>query len=47
MTPTERGFWQAKFPDDGWVLGSSQFSILSQLPLKVMLDLKVDKINSI
>ena len=26
------GFGQAKFPDDGLVLGSRQFSILPQLP---------------
>ncbi len=30
-------FGQAKFPDGGSVLGSSQFSILPQLPLKTML----------
>jgi len=39
-------FWQAKFPNGGLVLGSSQFSILPQLPLKIVLDLKVVKINS-
>ncbi len=37
-------FWQAKFPDNGSVLGSSQFSILSQLPQKILLDSKVVKI---
>jgi len=40
------GFWQARFPDGGSVLGSSQFCILPQLPLKTMLDLKVVKIDS-
>jgi len=39
-------FGQAKFPNDGSVLGSSQFSILSQLHLKTMLGLKVVKIDS-
>jgi len=39
-------FGQAKFPDGGSVLGSSQFSILPQLPLKTMLGLKVVKIDS-
>jgi len=39
-------FWQDKFPDGGSVLGSSQFSILPQLPLKTMLGLKVVKIDS-
>jgi len=39
-------FGQAKFPDGGSVLGSSQFSILSQLPLKTILGLKVVKIDS-
>ncbi len=40
-------FGQAKFPDR-WclVLGSSQFSILPQLPLKTMLGLNVVKIDS-
>ncbi len=28
------GFGQAKFPDGGLVLGSSQFSLLPQLPQK-------------
>jgi hypothetical protein len=39
-------FGQTKFIDVGSVLGSSQFSILPQLPLKMMLGLKVVKINS-
>ncbi len=39
-------FGQAKFPDGGLVLNSSQFSILPQLPLKIMLSLKVVKLNS-
>jgi len=39
-------FGQAKFPDGGSVLGSSQFSILPQLPLKNVLGLKVVKIDS-
>jgi hypothetical protein len=39
-------FGQAKFPEGGSVLGSSQFSILPQLPLKMMLGLKVAKIDS-
>ncbi len=40
------GFGQAKFPDGGSILGSSQFSILPQLPQKMMLGLKVVKIDS-
>jgi len=40
------GFGKAKFPNGGSVLGSSQFSILPQLPLKLMLILKVVKIDS-
>jgi hypothetical protein len=36
-----QGFGQAKFPDGGLVLGSSQFSILPQLPPKILLNLKV------
>ncbi len=40
-----RRFGQAKFPDGGSVLGSSQFSILPQLPPKILLDSKVVKIN--
>jgi len=31
--------WQAKFPDGGSVLGSSQFSILPQLSLKTTANL--------
>jgi len=40
-------FGQAKFPDadGGSILGSSQFSILHQLPPKRLLDSKVVKIN--
>jgi len=34
------GFGQVKFPDDGSVLGPSQYSILPQLPPKIMLDSK-------
>jgi hypothetical protein len=40
-----RGFGQAKYPNGGSTLGSSQFSLLPQLPLKMMLDLKVVKID--
>ena len=40
------GFGQAKFPNGGSVLGSSQFKILHQLPLKMMLGSKVVKMNS-
>jgi len=41
------GFGQAKFADDGsMILGSSLLSPLSELPLKMMLDLKVVKIYS-
>jgi len=39
-------FGQAKFPDGGSILGSSQFTILPQLPLKTILGLKVVKIDS-
>jgi len=39
-------FGQAKFPNGGSVLDSSQFSILLQLPPKTMLGLKVVKIDS-
>jgi hypothetical protein len=28
------GFWQAKLADGGTILGSSQFTLLPQLPLK-------------
>jgi len=38
-------FGQAEFPDGGSILGSSQFSILPQLPPKILLDSKVVKIN--
>jgi len=38
-------FGQAKFPEGGLALGSSQFSSLPQLPLKTMLGLKVVKID--
>jgi len=40
------GFGQDKFPYGGSVLGSSQFTPLPQLPLKMTLDLKVVKIDS-
>jgi len=40
------GFGQAKFPNGGLVLGLSQFSALSQLPPKTLLDLKEVKIDS-
>jgi len=40
-----RKFGQAKFPDGGLILGLSQFSILPQLPLKILLDSKVVKID--
>ncbi len=39
------GFGQAKIPDVGLVLGLSQFSILPQLPSKILLDSKVVKID--
>ncbi len=39
-------FKQAKFPDGGLVLGSSQYSVLLQLPPKMMLSLKEVKIDS-
>jgi len=39
-------FGQAKFPDGGSILGSSQFSILHQLPSKILLDLKLVLIDS-
>ncbi len=38
-------FGQAKFPDGGSVLGSSQFSLLPQLPPKILLYSKVVKID--
>ncbi len=37
---------QAKFSDGGSVLGSNQFSILAQLPLKIRFGLKVVKIDT-
>jgi len=37
---------QAKFPDGGLILGSRQFTLLPQLPPKILLDLKVVKIDS-
>jgi len=40
------GFGQAQFPDGGWVLGSSQFSILPRLPPNMILSLKVVKIDA-
>jgi hypothetical protein len=39
------GFGQAKFPNGRLVLGSCQFSLLPQLPLKTMLNWKVVKFN--
>jgi len=38
-------FRQAKFTDGGLILGSNQFSILPQLPPKVLLNSKVVKID--
>jgi len=40
------GFGQAKFVYSGSILDSSQFTILPQLPLKMMLNLKVLQIDS-
>jgi len=40
------GFGQAKFAYGGSILGLSQFTLLPQLPLKMMLILKEVKINS-
>jgi len=40
------GFEQAKFVNGGSILSSSQFTLLPQLSLKMMLNLKVAKINS-
>ncbi len=40
------GFGQAKFADGGSILGSSLLTLLPQLPLQTMLDLKVAKIDS-
>jgi len=39
-------FVQAKFPDGGLILGSSQFSVLPQLPPKTMLSFKEVKIDT-
>jgi hypothetical protein len=39
-------FEQAKFAYGGSIISSSQFTILSKLPLKTVLDLKVVKIDS-
>jgi hypothetical protein len=46
--PTERftDLGKLNFPISGMVLGTSQFLMLPQLPLKAMLGLKVVKINS-
>jgi len=41
-----RDFGQAKVVYGGLILGSSPLTIPTQLPLKMMLDLKVVKINS-
>jgi len=38
-----QGFGQAKFAYGGLILGSSHFTLLPKLPLKMMLDLKVVK----
>jgi hypothetical protein len=49
VPPSNRAFHkfgQAKFHDGGLVLGSSQFSVLPQLPPKMMLGLKEVKIDS-
>jgi len=40
------GFGQAKIAYGGSILGSSQFALLPQLPPKIMLGLKVVKIDS-
>jgi len=48
MMPLYRAFHRfgkAKFPNGGLVLGSNQFSILPQLPPKIMLYSKVVKID--
>ncbi len=39
-------FGQAKFANGGSILGSSQFTLLPQLPLRMMLSLKVVRIDS-
>jgi len=38
-------FGQAKFAYGGSILGSGQFTLMAQLPLKTMLDFKVVKNN--
>jgi len=40
------GFGQTKFADGGLILGLSKLSLLSELLPKMMLDLKVVKIDS-
>jgi len=40
------GFGQAKFAYGGSILGSSQFTLLPQLTLKMMLNLKVVKFDT-
>jgi hypothetical protein len=42
---TYQRFRQAKFPDGGLVLALSQFSLLPQLPPKILLDSKVVNID--
>jgi len=39
------GYGQAKFPDVGSILGSSQFTLLPQLPPKIMRYSKAVKIK--
>jgi hypothetical protein len=38
-------FGQAKFPDGGLVLGSSQFSLLPQMTPKIILDSRAVKVG--
>jgi len=40
-------FVQAKYADGGLILGLSQLSLLSKLPLKTTIDLKVVNIDNI
>jgi len=40
------GFGQSKFAYGGSILGSSQFTLLPQLPLNMMLSLKVVRIDT-
>jgi hypothetical protein len=40
------GFGQAKIANGGSILGSSQLTLLAQLPLKTVLDKKVVKFDS-